>query len=719
MRPVVQNLHGPNPRENYFRKRFTLATRPQRAILRLFADTTYELFINGKLAVTLSEWANTRDYLLTPFFQAGDNLLAIRASNASGHRGLACELLVDGQTMLVTDDSWRCFPEERWGWLLPDFDDANWLPPTVLDLSAAGGPQWSTLPGNDPDRIIPTLDNSPFFIDSVPKTVDSPFFQAQSPQWQPHPDILSLCGQPYRDYINTTIPSLLPCVAIREAHPHSGSLAGTLQEGLVATAPERYTGPSFIIDLGQEAVGFLRFRCRSQKAVSFRLYHAETMTEATREISRDQVQNRMLREEYRLEAGNQEFEQRMRFGGRFIRLELFDTPHPVTFSEFALRTSAYPVAKRGFFHSSDPLLNQLWLMGQRTVHWCMQEYILDAPKRDRFQWVGDTWAQNRYNHCLFADNTLFEYCWEEMARVQYPNGAIPSAFGHGLSVLWDYVAMYVIAFKDHYDATGDDRFIRHHRHTICHATDFLMSKADHDGLINVPKNPLGTLWMVVLNQAVGKDTFLNQLYAEALATSALACRLDGDDHAARHYAQSEAKTRDALTELPPLADTPTNWHSSIMLYAIVEETLAQAGIIPALNLLRQHWGKMARSGADTFAEGFYASNDASITDIQATPPGYGSYCHGWTAAPILFCARHLAGIRPLEPGFTRFMVAPQPADLTEFHCVHPTPHGEIALAYHQHEGYDLIVPQGTTAVFVQDDGSQLILLPGQHHIPTP
>ena len=62
MRQTVQNLRGPNPRENYFRRTLHLATRPRRAVLRLFADTTYELFINGRLAAALSEWANARDY---------------------------------------------------------------------------------------------------------------------------------------------------------------------------------------------------------------------------------------------------------------------------------------------------------------------------------------------------------------------------------------------------------------------------------------------------------------------------------------------------------------------------------------------------------------------------------------------------------------------------------------------------------------------------------
>ena len=716
MRQTVQNLRGPNPHENYFRRAIHLATRPRRAVLRIYADTTYELFVNGRLAAALSEWANARDYLLTPFFQQGDNLIAIRASNASGHRGLACELVADGTSVLVTDATWRCFPEERWGWLLPDFDDRNWLPPTVLDLSAAGGPQWTSLPGCDPDRIIPTLEGSPFFTGPIPKGIDSPLFTARTPNWSPSPDVLDLCGQPYQTYVSTPFPSLIRATRLLLPQPQGGLRSADVQDPLTLTAPDRYTGPSLIIDLGQEAVGHLRLRVRSDAPVSFRLYHAETLTEALHEIGRDQVQNRMLREEYRLEAGNQEFEQRMRFGGRFIRLELFDSPQPVTLSDFALRTTAYPLAPQGFFHCSDELLNRLWLMGQRTLHWCMQEYILDAPKRDRFQWVGDTWAQHRYAACLSTDTTLFQFCWDEMAKVQYPNGAIPSAFGHGLSVIWDYVAMYIIAFRDHYLNSGDDALIRRHTDTIRKATDFLVSKADADGLISVPQNPLGKLWMVVLNQAVGKDTFLNRLYADALDAASLACRLAEDHAGATRYATLATQTRSALAALPPLTDTPTNWHSSLMLYAIVEEAIEHGHHDQALELLRTHWGKLAQNGADTFAEGFFSNIFTSITDLHDETPSYVSYCHGWTAAPVHFLARHLAGIRPLEPGYARFQVQPHPADLTHFQCVIPTPHGEIALAYTRADGFTLIVPTGTSADVLLPSGQRLTLGAGRHHL---
>ena len=119
----VRNLRGANATENYFRKSFALESKPCTAVARVFADTGYELFVNGRLVAQLSEWANVRDYDLRTFLKAGWNLVAIRASNRSGHRGLAFELSVDGRQVVVSDGSWRTFPEERWGWVLADFDE--------------------------------------------------------------------------------------------------------------------------------------------------------------------------------------------------------------------------------------------------------------------------------------------------------------------------------------------------------------------------------------------------------------------------------------------------------------------------------------------------------------------------------------------------------------------------------------------------------------------
>ncbi len=73
--------------------------------------------------------------------------------------------------------------------------------------------------------------------------------------------------------------------------------------------------------------------------------------------------------------------------------------------------------------------------------------------------------------------------------------------------------------------------------------------------------------------------------------------------------------------------------------------------------------------------------------------------HPWGAAPANIIPRYLAGIRPLAPGFSRFIVAPQPGPVEYFRCRHPTPRGSIVVEYHRQAPTRVILPDGTSTSF--------------------
>jgi hypothetical protein len=81
---------------------------------------------------------------------------------------------------------------------------------------------------------------------------------------------------------------------------------------------------------------------------------------------------------------------------------------------------------------------------------------------------------------------------------------------------------------------------------------------------------------------------------------------------------------------------------------------------------------------------------------------YHSRCHAFSCAPLYFLQSVVLGVRPTQPGFAEFMLAPQPGDLAEAHGAVPTPHGLIQVAWHRtapgtlHMSVD--IPAGTRAV---------------------
>ena len=696
----LRNIWGKNKSENFFRKKVNIETLSEKAYARIYVDTGYKLFINERFVAAVDEWSNTRDYEVSKFLREGTNTIAVHALNHAGHRGFAFELAVGSKSILTSDGSWVTYPKERWGWYLNDYDDSAWESAYVLDMSAAGQPQWHTLPGSDSDRVIPALDCSQFFGGAIPKTCTSPYYDNKlKADYRHSEEVVNLLGDEYREYVSSaTLPQICSDCAVISAKGIEDT------NHVIINNTQRYTGPEFVIDFKCEVSGYFRMKINSEKSVSFRLYYGETINEALSEPSRDVCQNRMLREEYRVFGGETEFESRMRVAFRYVRVEFFDCEASVEVCGFSVRTRLYPVAKRGYFSCSGADMNKVWRMGEKTLHLCMQEYYLDAPKRDRFLWTGDTRLEALINYHTFADTKLFEFCWDELSRVQYPNGAIPSAYGEGNSILWDYGAWYVIAFYDYLMYTGKRDFVIKHSKNIYRAVDFLSSLAGDDGLINVPKNPLGDLWMVELNEYVGVDPYLNELYMRSVKTAEITADLAADEDMRQKYSEIAEKIRKPLENLLKTTDIvetfDTTMHTQIQ-YELAETELNRGHVQNMLERIRKYWCSMITSGSDCMHEcTIVTGQHPRIDEIGADNPEY-SYCHGWTAAANVLLPMGIAGVKPTEYGFKKVLIKPVLDAFDSFKCAVPTPYGEIALKY-ENNTLHYIIPDGIEAELVLD-----------------
>ena len=78
--------------------------------------------------------------------------------------------------------------------------------------------------------------------------------------------------------------------------------------------------------------------------------------------------------------------------------------------------------------------------------------------------------------------------------------------------------------------------------------------------------------------------------------------------------------------------------------------------------------------------------------------------HAWGAAPANIIPRHILGVQPLEPGYGRVRIAPQPGPLTELHGTVPTIRGPIRVDLIKNPDgkwqLDTQVPIGVTAEVV-------------------
>ena len=139
----------------------------------------------------------------------------------------------------------------------------------------------------------------------------------------------------------------------------------------------------------------------------------------------------------------------------------------------------------------------------------------------------------------------------------------------------------------------------------------------------------------------------------------------------------------------------------------------------AFDLIKRCWGNMVDRGARSYWE----IVDSKTGDFMRRPifendmpelDRWNSYCHGWSAGVTYSMSAYIAGIRPLEPGFSIFSFDPHPCGLSFVHARIPTGEAEIEVEYEVREqGIEafLTVPKGTTAHV----GNQ-ILHDGKHRI---
>jgi len=124
------------------------------ASIRMTADNSFVLFVNGKPAGEGDDWEKPLLADLTGFLTSGTNLLAVETKNADGKFGLIGGLTVtfdDGSILkFQTDKGWMSSLIFKNGWELPGFETDGWK--NSFEYGMAGDSPWSVV-GNDEPYI--------------------------------------------------------------------------------------------------------------------------------------------------------------------------------------------------------------------------------------------------------------------------------------------------------------------------------------------------------------------------------------------------------------------------------------------------------------------------------------------------------------------------------------------------------------------------------------
>lgn len=115
----------------------------------------------------------------------------------------------------------------------------------------------------------------------------------------------------------------------------------------------------------------------------------------------------------------------------------------------------------------------------------------------------------------------------------------------------------------------------------------------------------------------------------------------------------------------------------------------------------------------------------STMTLEAWDPAFKpnlDWNHAWGAAPANIIPRRLMGLEPLEPGFSRMRIRPQPGLVSSAEAVIPTVKGPVGISFKTEGGFcvDVDIPSGTEAEVwlpsVRGGFKKITVGPGRHHL---
>jgi hypothetical protein len=718
-----------------FRKTFNLMEQPKSASLRLFADSRYILWVNG-------QYVNRGPCRFDPkgpeydtfdvarLLQSGPNVVAVVVHHYHDGKpqesgdglcgrimrhapGLTASLELSDSTgarAIDTDRTWRVSTQHRFGpapaswtsipdridarrdagdWTAVAFDDSTWQKAVPID-----GKQWGPLRA----RRIPLLRETEVGSLRVIQRQNAP----AAPEDLPNRPELS---------------NLLPI-----------DLSAGNQ---IVIDADRFVQAYVVVDMEADAGSTLEFE--------FAQAFFSTGNKPTG------MQNPGA-SRYTTREGRQTYMGGDTFGCKYVVIRC--AAGKIRLIGLKLIDRLYPFDVAGKFTSSDPLLNDIWRLGVRTVQTCSEDAHVDCASRERAEWIADTLmvgypivrltmaGPGVEGKAYWSDPRLFGNMLRHIGQSAQPDGRVKA---HHPSDRWDihgyiedFSCLWIQGVRSWHDNTGDLELVREMWPAITGQLKWFLDRRSERGLVKArefvfPGNPL-------CYQTCEGATF-NAFLVRAIADAAELARLLGDGDRQRQYTDAGRVIESAVnthlwdeaagTYYGAIKDgqkTPATVHAAAMClyfdvvpasqrkrvekwfftnmeqeeaypyqYAFYLDILARmdsdAADGRALELIRRRWEPMTRFETKTTWEGF----------------GPDENCHEIGGAPTVYLSRHVLGVGVQGPADDhRLTIRPHLGDLKRAEGIVATEFGPVPVRWDRGNdngrfSFEIEIPAGVTA----------------------
>ena len=333
--------------------------------------------------------------------------------------------------------------------------------------------------------------------------------------------------------------------------------AGPPVEAMEKITPARVLktpGGDTVLDMGQNMVGWIRFRLTAPAGTTVTLRHAEVLDK----IGNFYTANlRSAKQTIRYTAkgqGTETFQPHFTFQG-FRYVSVAGWPGEVNPQDFTGIVVHSAISRTGTFETSNPLLNQL----QHNIIWGQKGNFLDVPtdcpqRDERLGWTGDTQVFARtasFNH----DTAAFYTKWlKDVALDQEDDGAVPFVIpnvsshqtrkGAAASAGWADAAVIVpwVAYQSY----GDTRILAEQYPSMKAWVEYMRRQADEKYIWNNGFSFGDWLAFATTNAdypgaTTDKDLIQTAYFARSTALLAKTAGVLGKKEEAAEYAALEEK----------------------------------------------------------------------------------------------------------------------------------------------------------------------------------
>jgi alpha-L-rhamnosidase len=198
-----------------------------------------------------------------------------------------------------------------------------------------------------------------------------------------------------------------------------------VMETIKPVSISKLNADTFIVDMGQNMVGWVKLNATGAKGTKIRLRFAESLQPNGR-LYMENLRSALVTDIFTMKgAGTEIWEPSFIYHG-FRYVEITGFPNTPTIDNFEGRVVYDDMQTTGTFESSDKTLNQIF----RNAYWGIRGNYkgmpIDCPQRDERQpWLGDRATGARGESFIFDNANLYTKWLDDIRQSQRPDGQLP------------------------------------------------------------------------------------------------------------------------------------------------------------------------------------------------------------------------------------------------------------------------------------------------------